>query len=190
MWQKNIGMLGQMMEPVEIKPTAKKNHDFSWVVNGEADKRERNMITSLSLWGEVLEKMNTDRFEQYADIAKKHTMVENTVKDGDEVAIVAYGAPSRVCVNAIDELKTEGINVGLIRPSTVWPFPYDIFHSVPSSVKHILVCELSMGQMVEDVRLGVEGKYPVHFYGRTGGSIFEPKEIAAKVRELVGKGAK
>jgi len=183
------GMLGQMMEPVEIKPKSTMEADFSWIANGESDKRPRNMITSLSLWGEVLEGMNHERFAIYDEIARDHTLVENTVKDGDEIAIVAYGAPSRVCINAIDELSQEGIKAGLIRPITVWPFPYDIFHNLPKSVKHILVCELSMGQMVEDVRLGVREKYPVHFYGRTGGVVFEPHEISGKCREIL-KGAK
>ena len=184
------GMLGQMMEPLEMRTTPSVEVDKSWCVDGNADKRPRNTITSLSLYAEVLEQMNLDRFKVYDEIKKNEIMVENGVKEGDKVAIVAYGTPSRIVLNAIEELKAEGINAGLIRPISLWPYPYDVFKSLPASVEQILVCELSMGQMVEDVRLGVEGKYPVHFYGRTGGSIFEPKEITAKVRELVGKGAK
>jgi 2-oxoglutarate ferredoxin oxidoreductase subunit alpha len=184
------GMLGQMMEPLEMTKRPPIQVDKSWCVNGNADKRPRNTITSLSLYAEVLEQMNLDRFKVYDEIKKNETRVENGVKDGDTVAIVAYGTPSRIVLNAIEELKADGINAGLIRPVTLWPYPYDVFKSLPASVEHILVCELSMGQMVEDVRLGVEGKYPVHFYGRTGGSIFEPKEISNKVREILGKGAK
>ncbi|MCL2570978.1 MAG: 3-methyl-2-oxobutanoate dehydrogenase subunit VorB [Defluviitaleaceae bacterium] len=184
------GMLGQMMEPVETKVHPRLNVDKPWATNGNAASRPRNAITSLSLFGEVLEAMNLERFKVYEEIAKKEVMVENTVKDGDTVAIVAYGAPSRIVVNAIDELKEEGINAGLIRPITLWPYPGDIFLNLPSSVNHILVAELSMGQMVEDVRLAVNGKYPVHFYGRTGGVVFEPIEIANKVREILGKPTK
>jgi len=183
------GMLGQMMEPVEIKPGTKQNFDMSWAADGNSGKRPRNIINSLSLYGETLEKMNHERFALYDEIAKTGTMVENSVRDGDEIAIVAYGSPSRICINAIEDLKAEGINVGLIRPITLWPFPYDVFQNLPASVKHILVCELSMGQMVEDVRLGVKEKYPVHFYGRTGGVVFEPDEISNKVREII-KGGK
>ena len=183
------GLLGQMMEPLEMTKRPPVTVDKSWCTDGNADKRPRNVVTSLSLYAEVLEQMNIDRFKVYEEITKNELMVENSVKDGDTVAIVAYGTPSRIALNAIEELAAEGINAGLIRPITLWPYPYEVFQNLPSSVEHILVAELSMGQMVEDVRLGVEGKYPVHFYGRTGGSIFEPSEIAAKVREIV-KGAK
>jgi len=180
------GMLGQMMEPLEMKKYSRTEVDKSWCVDGNAGKRQRNTVTSLSLFAEVLEQMNIDRFKVYDEIKKNETKAENGVKDGDKVAVVAYGTPSRIVLNAINELKAEGINAGLIRPITLWPYPYDVFQNLPASVEHILVCELSMGQMVEDVRLGVNGKYPVHFYGRAGGSIFEPKEISEKVREILG----
>jgi 2-oxoglutarate ferredoxin oxidoreductase subunit alpha len=182
------GMLGQMMEPVEIKPTAKKEFDKTWVTDGNSGKRPRNIVNSLSLVGEKLEEMNRERFGLYDEIIKTEVLVENNVKDGDEIAIVAYGTPSRICISAIDELRAQGINAGLIRPITLWPYPYDVFQNLPASVKHILVCELSMGQMIEDVKLGVAGKYPVHFYGRTGGMIFEPEEITAKAIQIM-KGA-
>lgn len=179
------GMLGQMMEPVEIKPTPKVNHDKSWATDGNADKRPRNIVNSLSLLGDKLEAMNHERFKIYDQITKTETRVENTVRDGDEIAIVAYGTPSRICMSAIEELRASGINAGLIRPITLWPYPYDVFQNLPASVKHVLVCELSMGQMIEDVKLGVMGKYPVHFYGRTGGVVFEVEEIVNKVREVL-----
>jgi len=182
------GMLGQMMEPVEIKPSPSQEFDKSWVTDGNAGKRERNIINSLSLLGETLEIMNHERFKIYDEIVKTETRVENNIQDGDEIAIVAYGAPSRICLSAIEELRGMGIKAGLIRPITLWPYPYDVFQNLPKSVKHILVCELSMGQMIEDVKLGVAGKYPVHFYGRTGGVVFEPEEIVGKVREILGKG--
>jgi len=181
------GMLGQMMEPVVTTRHPRLDVKKDWAVNGNADKRARNTLTSLSLFGEVLEEMNIERFKVYEDIKKNEVMVENTTKEGDTVAIVAYGAPSRIVVNAIDELKEDGISAGLIRPISLWPYPDDVFKNLPKSVKHVLVTELSMGQMVEDVRLAINGKLPVHFYGRTGGVVFEPVEIANKVREIVGK---
>jgi len=180
------GMLGQMMEPVEIKPTPEQKFDKSWATDGNSDKRPRNIVNSLSLLGETLEKMNHERFQVYDEIIKAETLVENGVQDGDEIAIVAYGAPSRVCQSAVEELREQGIKAGLIRPITLWPYPYDIFQSLPASVKHILVCELSMGQMIEDVKLGVSGKYPVHFYGRTGGVIFEVEEIVNETKKILG----
>ena len=184
------GMLGQMMEPVEIKPTPPITTDKSWVTDGNADNRPRNVVNSLSLIGENLEKMNRERFAMYDEIKKNETLVENTVTDGDEIAIVAYGTPSRIVLSAIDELRASGVKAGLIRPITLWPYPYDTFQNLPASVKHILVCELSMGQMVEDVKLGVNGKYPVHFYGRTGGVVFEPEEIVAEAKKILAGGGK
>ena len=183
------GMLGQMMEPVEIKEAIVEDADKSWAIGGNREReRERNIITSLSLNGEILEQMNLKRFKKYQEIVENEVMVENLVKEGDEVAIVAYGTPSRIALNAIEELKADGIKAGLIRPITLWPFPDDAFSDLPKSVKHILVAELSMGQMIEDVRLAVSGRYPVHFYGRCGGMIFEPVEIADKVREILKGG--
>ncbi|MCL2397750.1 MAG: 3-methyl-2-oxobutanoate dehydrogenase subunit VorB [Defluviitaleaceae bacterium] len=182
------GMLGQMMEPVEINARPPVKTDKSWATNGESGTRPRNVVNSLNLNAEALEAMNHARFELYKEIEQKEMMVDNRVQDGDEIAIVAYGAPSRIVINAIDELKAEGINAGLIRPITLWPFPYDVFQNLPKSVKHILVCELSMGQMIDDVKIGVAGKYPVNFYGRCGGVIFEPSEIADAARKIVKGG--
>ena len=179
------GLLGQMMEPLEMRVRPPVVVDKSWCTNGNPERAIRNKITSISLYAEVLEQMNLDRFKVYDQIRQNEVMVENGVKDGDTVAIVAYGTPSRIALNAIEELAKDGIKAGLIRPITLWPYPYEVFKKLPASVEHILVVELSMGQMIEDVRLGVEGKYPVHFYGRTGGSIFEPSEISGKVREII-----
>ena len=180
------GMLGQMMEPVEIKPTPTQGFDKSWATDGNSGTRPRNIVNSLSLIGENLEKMNIERYKLYDEIAKTEVMVENTVAEGDEVAVVAYGAPSRICFSAVEELRSQGVKAGLIRPITLWPYPYDVFQNLPKSVKHVLVCELSMGQMVEDVKLGVMGKYPVHFYGRCGGVVFEVEEIVAEVKKILG----
>ena len=183
------GMLGQMMEPCVIEPRPAAKVDKSWATDGNSGKRPRNIVNSLNLSAEGLEQMNKDRFAIYEEIKKKETMADNRIKDGDEIAIVAYGAPSRVVVNAVDELAARGIKAGLIRPITLWPYPYDIFQNLPESVKHVLVCELSMGQMIDDVKIGVAGKYPVHFYGRCGGVIFEPSEIVDAAEKIIRGGA-
>ena len=183
------GMLGQMMEPCAIEVKAPVEADKSWAADGNSGKRPKNIVNSLNLSADGLEQMNKDRFAVYEEIKKKETMVDDRVKDGDEIAIVAYGAPARVVINAIDDLASRGIKAGLVRPITLWPYPYDTFQSLPSSVKHILVCELSMGQMLDDVKIGVAGKYPVHFYGRCGGVIFEPGEIADAAEKIVKGGA-
>ncbi|MCL2350858.1 MAG: 3-methyl-2-oxobutanoate dehydrogenase subunit VorB, partial [Defluviitaleaceae bacterium] len=176
------GMLGQMMEP--CTPVDKKAGEFdkSWATDGNSGARERNVANSLNLKGEMLEEANLRRFKTYDEIKAKEVMVDNRLQDGDEIALVAYGTPSRIVLNAIDILKSAGIKAGLVRPITLWPFPYDTFQNLPTSVKNIVVCELSMGQMIEDVKLGVAGKLPVHFYGRTGGMIFEPEEVAEYVK--------
>jgi len=179
------GMLGQMMEPLEMTKRSPIPADKSWAADGNSGNRARNVVSSVSLKAEELEAMNVARFKVYGEIARNEVMVDNKVKDGDTVAIVAYGTPSRIALNAIEELAADGIKAGLIRPITLWPYPSGVFQNLPGSVKHILVAELSMGQMIEDVRLAVAGKYPVHFYGRTGGSIFEPSEIANKVRGIL-----
>lgn len=179
------GILGQMMEPVEIKEYTPIETNKNWVANGDSGNRPRNIINSLNLNATNLEEKNIARFKTYEKIKENEVLVDNRTKEGDEIAIVAYGTPSRIALNAIDTLANEGIKAGLIRPITLWPFPYEVFSNLPSSIKYILVCELSMGQMVDDVKLGVLGKYPVYFYGRCGGIIFSQEEIAQKVREIV-----
>ncbi|MDR2166268.1 MAG: 3-methyl-2-oxobutanoate dehydrogenase subunit VorB [Clostridiales bacterium] len=181
------GMLGQMMEPVLPINNEEliMNNEKCWAANGDSGRGRRNIANSLSLKAEALEEMNLRRFATYEIIRAKEIMVDNRVTDGDEVALVAYGTPARIVLNSIEILKSKGIKAGLVRPITLWPFPYESFQNLPASVKNVVVCELSMGQMVEDVRLGVAGKIPVHFYGRTGGMIFEPEEIAEKVIEVI-----
>ena len=179
------GLLGQMMEPVEIRDIPVESIEKPWVTNGDLSNRERNIITSLSLTADILEQMNLDRFKVYDVIKENEVMAQQTVEEGDEVAIVAYGTPARIVMNAIEDLKKDGIKAGLVRPITLWPFPKQALTNLPKSVKHILVAELSMGQMIEDVQLAVGDKIPIHFYGRCGGMIFEPPEIADKVRQIV-----
>ena len=179
------GMLGQMMEPCSLPEAINIPEAHSWGANGNSDKRPRNTITSLNLKGEGLEEMNIRRFKTYDTIKQNEVMVDNRVQDGDEVAIVAYGTPARIALNAIEILKEQGIKAGLVRPITLWPYPYDTFQNLPSSVKQVVVAELSMGQMIEDVKLGVAGKLPVSLYGRTGGMIFEPEEVAAYVKSCI-----
>ncbi|MCL2563893.1 MAG: 3-methyl-2-oxobutanoate dehydrogenase subunit VorB [Oscillospiraceae bacterium] len=179
------GILGQMMEPAEIKDVPVVEGDKSWAADGKSDRRPKNIVASIDLSAERLEAMNLRRMERYRQIMENEAMVESDVREGDEAAIVAYGLSARIALDAIAALRTEGIKAGLIRPITLWPFPNQVFLDLPKSVKHILVAELSMGQMIEDVRLAVMNRYPVHFCGRTGGVVFEPSELADKVRAIV-----
>ena len=179
------GILGQMMEPCQMATITSKTTDKPWAADGNSGQRPRNIVNSLNLKAEGLEVANIARFKRYDVIKTSEIMIENNMQEGDEVAIVAYGIPSRIVLNAIQTLRAEGIKANLIRPITLWPFPYDAFRTLPLSVKHVLVCELSMGQMVEDVKIGVGDRLPVHFYGRTGGVVFEPCEIVSKVKEII-----
>ena len=180
------GLLGQMMEPVEIKDIPIEHVEKPWATDGNIKERgKRNIISSLCLAVDTLEDMNIKRFKVYDEIIENETMVQNLVEEGDEVVVVAYGVAGRIAYNAMEDLKSEGIKTGLVRLITLWPFPEKALQNLPQSVKHILVCELSMGQMIQDVKLAVGDKYPIHFYGRSGGMIFEPCEIADKIRKIV-----
>ena len=106
--------------------------------------------------------------------------------DDAEFILTAYGSIARICKNAVDELRAQGIKAGLIRPITLWPFPSDAYCAHTKNAKAILSVEMSMGQMVEDVRLAVNGKVPVHFFGRTGGNIPYPNEIIDAVKKIIG----
>ncbi len=180
------GMLGQMMEPVEINEVKPKEYNIeSWAASGNLKHRNRNIVNSLYLTPEFLEKNNLELFEIYNEIRKNEKMYESNVCDGDEIVFASYGTPSRIVKNAMEDLKKEGIKASIIRPITLWPFPNEAFENIPSSVKAILCCELSMGQLIEDVKLSVQGKIPVYHYGRVGGMIFEPNEIVLKAKEVL-----
>ncbi|MCL2322913.1 MAG: 3-methyl-2-oxobutanoate dehydrogenase subunit VorB [Oscillospiraceae bacterium] len=180
------GMLGQMMEPVEInEPKIEYADTEKWAASGNLIRGKRNVINSLYLDPEPLEKNNIELFKIYDEITKNEKMYESTVSEGDEIVFVSYGTPSRIVKNAILDLKKEGIRASIIRPITLWPFPDEPFFNIPKSVKAVLCCELSMGQLIQDVKLSVLGKLPVYHYGRVGGMIFEPEEIVLFAKKVL-----
>lgn len=184
------GMIGQMMEPVEFYPIPRRQlPDKNWAANGTNGIRPPNIVNSLFLNPEECEALNISLFEKYAVIEKNEVKYETYNLEDAEVVCVAYGMTSRVVKNAIDNLDKSGIKAGLIRPISLWPFPYDIINKTASipNVKAFLTVEMSMGQMVEDVRLGVEGKKPVHFYGRTGGMVPEATAVADEIRRIIAE---
>ncbi|MCB2298143.1 3-methyl-2-oxobutanoate dehydrogenase subunit VorB [Clostridium tagluense] len=186
------GMLGQMMEPVEFKEReAKVLPEKTWAACGLKGRKKHNVINSLYLKSEILEQHNLKLQEKFKEITKNETRYEMYNCDGEsDLIMVAYGTTSRICKNVIKMAEKEGIKLGLIRPITLWPFPLEAFEKSINSTKHgYISVEMSCGQMVEDVRLSVEGRKPVHFYGRTGGMVPHPDDILNKVREIVG-GAK
>lgn len=185
------GMIGQMMEPVEFKEREKKNlPEKTWAANGTLGQNGRtkhNIINSLYLKPDILEQHNINLFKKYDEITKNETRYELFNTENADIIIVAYGTTSRICKNAIKLAKAEGINVGLIRPITLWPFPQEAFDKTIDSTKlGYLTVEMSMGQMVEDVRKAVLGRKPVEFYGRTGGMIPTPEDILVKIKEMAG----
>jgi len=186
------GMLGQMMEPVEFrerKPVELPSKD-GWKADGLKGRKEHHVINSLYLKPEELENQNLKMQKKYVEIENNEVRYEtyNCEKDVDLV-LVAYGTIARICKNAIKLLAEEGINVGLIRPITLWPFPKKAFEEVMDKTKYgFMSVELSCGQMVEDVKLASNGRKPVYFYGRTGGMVPSPNEIANVVKKNIGGG--
>ena len=182
------GMLGQMMEPVEFPE--KKDvaaADKPWATNGHQNKREKNIINSLYIEPEVLEDLVKERYERYEKIKAEEQRAEEFMTEDAEIVVVAFGASSRVARSAIKAAREEGIKVGMIRPITVWPFPDKTIEKVVPTAKKFLCVEMNMGQMVDDVRLVVNGRKPVEFFGRTGGVIPTPAEVLDQIRALAGK---
>ncbi len=180
------GMIGQMMEPIEFKERPKRDLPAKdWATDGCKD-REPNIINSLFLQPEELEEHNWKLYKKYKMIEENEVKVETMNMEDAEIALVAYGTTSRICFSAMETLREEGYKVGLIRPLTLWPFPTNAIQKAAEQVKTFLTVEMSTGQMVEDVKLAVEGKVPVQFYGRPGGMIPSTAEIVEQVKALGG----
>ncbi len=176
------GILGQMMESVVLREPESKEYDKSWATTGTKKERAHNIINSLYIKPEESEDLNLRLQEKYDKIRKTEQRAE-IIHPEAELLLVAFGIVARVAKQAIKELAEEGYNVGLIRPQTVWPFPSEAFERI---AKAYLVVELSSGQMVEDVRLEVNGRAPVYFQGKMGGSVITVEEIKQKVKDIMG----
>lgn len=177
------GVVGQMMEKVVLPPQRERRTDEQirrecpWAVTGRTGGRPRNVVTSLELDSAVMEK-NNERFQRtYQEIEKNEVRYEEKYTDDAEYLIVAFGSIARICLKAIEEARKAGIKVGLIRPITLWPFPYDAIREAAKHVKGILCVELNAGQMIEDVRLAVSDSVPVRHFGRLGGIVPNPQEV-------------
>lgn len=178
------GTLGQMMEPVEFKEITATKIDKPWAVNGTKGEREHNVVNSLYLKPEILEKTNFERFERYKTIEENEVMYEEFMMDDAEYCVVAYGIAARVSKNAVVEARKNGVKVGLIRPITLWPFPAKILNETANKVKGFISVELSMGQMIEDVRLAINCKKPVVLCNRSGGMIPTPEQVLESINNL------
>lgn len=171
------GLLGQMMEPVELRDPIEKLPERPWACTGHNNEREHNVANSLYLTAEDLDRINHERFERYELIKEREQISEEFLCDDADIIIVAFGAAARIARNAVRAAREQGIKAGLFRPVTLWPFPVDALEKTVGHAKGYLTVEMNMGQMVEDVRLVVAGRAPVEFYGRTGGVIPTPDEV-------------
>lgn len=173
------GAIGQMMEKVVLPEPIPYKPNKPWATTGKTANRERNIITSLYIQSEDMEAKNHRLQEKYRTIEENEIRYEMYKADDAEIIITAFGVMSRVCKKVVDLAREEGIKMGLMRPITLWPFPFEKVNELAGMdrVKFFLSVEMNVGQMVEDIRLAVSGKKPVHFYGRQGGIIPTPEEI-------------
>jgi 2-oxoisovalerate ferredoxin oxidoreductase alpha subunit len=177
------GFIGQMMEPLDLEYREIAAPEKRWAIKGTPETRA-NLISSIYLEPDQLEEHQRRLEAKYirAHVEARHELYQT---ENAEVLLVGYGIVSRVLRSTVETLRKQGLNAGLFRPITLWPFPTEALVEAASRVQKILVVELSNGQMVEDVRLAVNGKVPVEFYGRVGGNVPSVEELHAQVLERV-----
>ena len=180
------GSIGQMMEPAELPPmleVRKREDRAEWSLTG-AKGRDPRVITSIYIDPAEEEVFNLHLVEKQKKIEANEVRYSSLLLEDAEIAVVAYGTAGRIAQSSVKQARDEGIKVGLLRPISLYPFPYDEIGKVADKVKRILVVEMSGGQMLDDVRLAVNGKVPVDFYGRMGGMVPLPDEVFEQIQEL------
>jgi 2-oxoglutarate ferredoxin oxidoreductase subunit alpha len=184
------GIVGQMMEKVELRPEKPRMTKEElvkiapWATTGKPADRPYNVITSLALESDVQERFNQKLAAKYEVIKENEVKYEEYMTEDAEYVFVAFGCSSRIGEAVVDQLREEGIKAGLLRPVTLFPFPTKRIAELSEKVKSMMTLELNLGQMVDDVRLAVNGKCPVGFYGRQGGIIYTPDEIAEEFKKF------
>ncbi|MBU1676648.1 3-methyl-2-oxobutanoate dehydrogenase subunit beta, partial [bacterium] len=182
------GFTGQMMEPVDVPEARTVPFDHTdWCVRGTPETH-RNLISSIFLEPEVLEAHNLKLDAKYKEIERNEVRFEEYRTEDADLIIVAYGILSRIVYSTVDQARTAGKKVGLLRPITLWPYPSEILAKHAERDVQFLSVELSTGQMVEDVKLAVEGRAPVHFYGRCGGMVPGAGELLAEYDRILEGG--
>jgi 2-oxoglutarate ferredoxin oxidoreductase subunit alpha len=179
------GLIGQIMEPVELpelKTPVRAEHD--WALTGAKD-RKKNIITSLFLGAQNLERENLKLQEIIEEIKANEVRYAEYEMEGAEIIVVAYGTAGRIAQTAVKQARAEGIPVGLFRPISMFPFPYERMNEVAETAREILVVELSAGQMIEDVRLATNCRRPISFFGKMGGIVPLPEDIYEEIAKLV-----
>ena len=177
------GTIGQMMEPISFEDVEVEHYDKPWALTGTECKRKHNIINSLYLQPDVLEKKNFERYEKYKVVEASEALHESYLMDDADVCVVAFGIAARVAKNAVVAARGEGIKAGMIRPITLWPFPKQALSQAADQVKSFLSVELSMGQMVEDIQLATGCRRPVSLCNRVGGMIPSPDQVLESIRK-------
>jgi len=183
------GVIGQMMEKVVLPPMKPRKTDEQvirecpWASTGKTKDRKRNVITSLELKPEEMEKRNLALQEKYRKIKENEVRYEVQQMDDAEYMIVAFGSAARIAEKSVELAREQGIKVGLFRPITLWPFPEKEIAAMAKGKKGVLVAEINAGQMVQDVRLSINGTVPVEQFGRLGGIVPDPEEIVNALKE-------
>ncbi len=177
------GTIGQMMEPISFEDVEIEHYDKPWALTGTQCQRKHNIVNSLYLQPDVLEKKNFERYEKYRTVEENEALHESYMMDDAEICVVAFGIASRVAKNAVVAARAEGIKAGLIRPITLWPFPKKALSEAADQVKSFVSVELSMGQMVEDIQLATGCRRPVSLCNRVGGMIPSPDQVLASIRK-------
>jgi len=186
------GIIGQMMESIEWRTPevdVKNLKEPDWAI-GVNNGREKRRITSYDLREGMLEKMVLERVKRYKEIEEKEVRYEEIMIDDAEIVIVAYGTSARVSHSVVKMAREKGIKAGLFRPITLWPYPKKRLFEIADRVKKFLVVEMSLGQMLEDVKLSLDGKGDVYFYGRPGGSVITAEEVFDYLNKIVKKGVR
>ena len=177
------GTIGQMMEPITFEDSEVQQYEKPWALTGTNCERKHNIVNSLYLKPEELEAKNFERYARYKIVEENEPMWEEFMMEDADICIVAYGIASRVAKNAVVAARAEGIKAGLIRPITLWPFPKAPIAAAADKVKGFISVEMSMGQMIEDVRLASSCKKPVALCNRVGGMIVSPEEVLESIRK-------
>ena len=180
------GTMGQMMEPVTLPEPHQTEIEKPWAVTGTQMKRKHNIVNSLYLVPEELEKTNFERFERYRQIEENEARYESFLMEDADICVVAFGIAARVSKNAVIAARKLGIKAGMIRPITVWPLPRKPLAEAAEHVKGFVSVELSMGQMIEDVRLAIDCKKPVALCNRAGGMIPSPEQVLDEIKNMQG----
>jgi len=183
------GALGQMMEKVEFFEQEERKHIiYDWATTGKTKERDSNIITSLHIKPDKMEEINIHLQKKYKEIEENEIRYEEIMCDDADYIITAFGLVARICTKAAEMAREKGLKVGVFRPISLFPFPYEQIKLRSGNIKGILDVEMNAGQMVEDVKLAVNGKVPVEFFGRMGGMVPSPDEILEALENYIAGG--